>query len=123
MTASLNASHPNCSLIVDAMRNLRILVESGRKIAPAEPVTEARLEEAFAHIGADPDIQAKFRFMGYEIGYSLVYEHLGPDEQKALESIKFRHTWAFRLAIIGVAATVVLGLLGLLLTLYTICVN
>ena len=110
VTASLSAYHPNCSKVIDFLAAEKALIQEGYayKIANVE---ENELERIFTR--AATEIK-EFRWMGYEIPYTIHYEYSTPLEKKKLGWLRFKSNMSFWIAIVSLIIGVLSILIGIL---------
>lgn len=100
VTAALNISHENCSLIIDKLVGRGVLVGTNDILfhAPRSSPDPG----LFTEIASDPEIVENFRWDGYQITYRTQYQYLTPRERRRLRFGRIKNRWAFWLAILGI---------------------
>jgi len=110
ITAALGTSHVNCALIVNALKH-KAVRETSSNLYQAMPLSEEQRKQAFAALATDENLIEEFRWRCYRISYLTVYRYVSRQDSRRLWWRRFKETWAFWLAVIGI----VFSLLALIL--------
>jgi hypothetical protein len=107
VSAALQVSHSNCSLIIDALHKLGFLsLVDGTKYRPAQP-PPADLDLKFNTLAQSKAVRDAFSWQGYRISYALRYTYLTGRQEKVLSWYRLREKAAFWLSLLGVALVTV----------------
>lgn len=113
ITAALNISHENCSLVVDGLCRYGALQCQGTAYY-ASGLSENAKREVFARMARDPAVVEHFFWTGYELTYSIRFYYLSYHDLRARKWRHFKANWAFWLAILGI----LVSFLGLVATIH-----
>ena len=108
---SLFTFENNCSIIVDSLCNLGLLIKVDEDRYKAADATDAKLEETLREVAMLKEVVDGFKWVGYQIRYSFRYKYLSSEGKQLLSVRRRRRDLAYWISI----AAFIIGLVSLLL--------
>ena len=113
VTSGINAPyHPNVGLVIDWLRDEgKVVKQDGDVVSPLYS-PHVNMEELFCRLASDRHLLSRFRWKGYKVEYSVIYEFWSKWSKFWLLWKRYIVEIAFWLALLSFLATIYFGFWG-----------